>query len=145
MPELEQMSEIKGISHIALVVPDIEIAWKQFAVLGYEEASDGIIEEKDYGIRAKVISYGDITIELLSPLGEPDTSPYADQLKQNRYCMDHICYDVFDLDAAVERLKGHRFAPISKPRITTVWNRRAVLLANRRMGVVELMECNHVG
>ena len=59
--------------------------------------------------------------------------------------MDHICYEVFDLDAAIARLKTLRFAPISQPRITAVWNRRAVLLANRRMGVVELMEYNHVG
>ena len=140
MNELLKLKGIIGISHIALTVPDIDTAWQQFQFFGYVEREDGIIEENDYGIRAKIIYNGSLVVELLSPLGDPDFSPYAEQLKQNRYCLDHICYDVEDLDEVVNLLKKQRFLPISIPRITKVWNRRAVLLANRKMGVVELME-----
>lgn len=140
MNELEHIEGILGISHISLTVPDIDFAWHQFQFLGYAERGDGIMEEPDYGIRAKIITNGALMIELLSPLGDPETSPYADQLKQNRYCLDHICYDVDDIDKVMAQLRKKKFLPISTPRTTVVWNRRAVLLANRKMGVVELME-----
>lgn len=140
MNEFKHIDGIIGVSHISLTVPDIDAAWQQFQALGYTEREDGIVEEQNYGIRAKIISNGGLTIELLNPLGDPETTPYAEQLKQNRYSLDHICYDVDSIEKVMGQLRKMRFLPISAPRITAVWNRRAVLLANRKMGVVELME-----
>lgn len=140
MNEIIQIEGIQGISHISLPVPDIDVAWEQFRFLGYKEESVGVIEEEEYGIKAKVISKDGVTLELLTPLGDPDKSPYADQLKQKRYCMDHICYEVDNLELVMQQLRKKKFIPISQPRVTVVWNKKAVLLANRKMGVIELLE-----
>lgn len=140
MAELLLYEEIKGISHLGVVVPDIEMAYKQYSLLGFKEKSEGIIREEEHGILAKVIEQDGVIIELMSPISNPEDSPYAEQLRQNRYSLDHICYRVSSIDEAIEVLKKNRFIPISKPHMSGVWNKKVVLLANRRMGVIELLE-----
>ena len=138
--DFERLPGFLGISHIALVVPDLEKAWEQFKFFGYLERGDGTVEVAEFGTQALVISNNDITVELITPLNNPEESQYAEQLRQKRYCMDHICYRVRDLDSAVAALRSKRFMTISQPRISPVWGKRTLLLANRKMGTIELLE-----
>ena len=134
------MALFLGISHIAIAVPDIEAAWKQYEQLGYTERSDGIVRAEEFGVYAKVICLGESVLELLSPLEDAKDCPGTPKVESGRYSLDHICYLVENLDEAAAQLRKSRFVPITVPKISPVWGKRAVLLANRKMGVIELME-----
>lgn len=131
---MEHENGIIGIAHIALNVPDLELARKQYAALGFIEDARGTIVEESFGIAAKIMRLGAYTLELCAPLdGDASTGAKA-------YGLDHICYATANLDAQMERLKANRFAQLSPKRVSGVWNKTVVLMANRKMGVIELME-----
>lgn len=140
MENVTKLPSIKGISHIALVVPNLETAREQFCFLGYSERGDGFVDAEEFGTRALVMNNEGVTLELITPLADPETSQYAEQLRQNRYCMDHICYVTDNLEETVAALKQKRFMPISQPKLSPVWGKRTLLLANRKMGAIELVE-----
>lgn len=130
----------QGISHIAIAVPDIETAWKQYEQLGYTEREDGIVAAEEFGVLAKVIYNEGIILELISPMQDIKDAPYTVSTDGGRYSLDHICYQVNSIEDAVAQLRKSRFVPISTPKVSPVWGKRTVLLANRKMGVIELIE-----
>lgn len=134
----QMLTFVSGISHIALNVPDIALAQKQYEALGFAEDAPGVIEEESFGIVAKVMRMGAHTIELCAPLGEG--SPLMGMVGGKAYALDHICYEVSDMDAQIELLKKYKFIQTSPKRVSGVWNKKVVLMANRKMGVIELME-----
>ena len=140
MPAIEKIEGITGISHFGIVVPDIEAAFAQYSLLGFSEREEGIITESDHGIYAKVIEFNGIVLELISPIDPSVDSGYDDLLKLKRYSMDHVCYKVSSIVDVVERLKRNRFVPISNISTSLVWNKRVILLGNRKMGIIELLE-----
>ena len=140
MSAMEEIDGIIGISHFGIVVHDIETAFEQYKMLGFKERDKGIITEEERGISAKVIESDNHIIELMSVIDTSRNPAYDDLLKLKRYSLDHICYKVTSIEKVIKILKKKRFSPISKIAISSVWNKRVVLLANRRMGVIELVE-----
>lgn len=137
---MEQHSYITGISHIAIVVPDIEEAWQRYQMLGFQEDAPGFIEESERGFWTKLIRQDGYVLELLSPLNEKGEMALNTYMGLNRYEMEHICYCVSDLEGQIKVLRKEKFFPISKPSFSQVVQKRVVLLVNRSMGVVELVE-----
>ena len=136
--DILKSNAICGISHLAIVVFNMEKALEEYRLLGFEIVSDEVVEET-FGIKARVIEKSGYVIELISPL-DSDNSNYAEYKKQNKYCLDHICYETSDFNQAIEELKRNRFFPVSAERISGVWNRKVILMGNRRMGLIELIE-----
>lgn len=140
MMDIDKIEGLIGISHLGIVVPDINIAYNQYALLGFQERQEGIITDTEHGIYAKVIENDRYVFELISPMKSEVDSPYVDLLKMSRYSMDHVCYKVASIEKAVESLKRKRFISISKVSVSHVWDKKVVLLGNRKMGVIELLE-----
>ena len=140
MEMLDKLDGLLGIHHIAIVVPNIEDAVKQYKCLGFVEESENVVKEIEHNIYAKIIRQDNYVVELITPIDDPDSSPYSDLLQQKRYGLDHICYMVSSIERIIPQLKKQRFIPISQPHISGVWNERVVLLGNRKMGVIELIE-----
>lgn len=133
------ISYVTGISHIAIQVGDLKKAIEQYVLLGFIPDDGDVIVEEQFGIRTKVMRQGAHVIELLSPLDEE--SPLAKQMENNKwYSLDHICYEVSDLDAQIALLKKNRFIPTSQKRISGVWGKTVILMGHRKMGVIELIE-----
>lgn len=137
---MEQHSYITGISHIAIVVPDIEEAWRRYQILGFQEDTPGFMEETERGFRTKLIRQDGYVLELLSPLNEKGETALSTYMGLNRYEMEHICYRASDLEGQIKILRKEKFRPISKPGFSQVVQKQVVLLVNRSMGVVELVE-----
>lgn len=136
---MEQVTYVTGIAHIAIQVKDLESAIEQYSLLGFTPDEGNIIVEEQFGIQTKVMRQGDHVLELLSPLN--DDSPLAKQMVNNKwYMLDHICYEVSDLDAQIDLLKKKRFIPTSKKRVSGVWGKTVILMGHRKMGVIELIE-----
>ena len=99
---------IGRINHIALVVPDLDVAAAQWRdMLGADIGTPEILEE--HGVRVVFINSMNSQVELMEPYG--DTSPITGFLQRNPIGgMHHICYEVDDIDVACQSLvsKGAR-------------------------------------
>jgi methylmalonyl-CoA/ethylmalonyl-CoA epimerase len=94
---------IKKVDHIAVLVPDLEEA-KSFWVdaLGLElERVDSVPEE---AVDIAFLPVGESEIELLQPT-DPESS-VAKYLAKRGAGMHHICFEVEDIESALDRLRA---------------------------------------
>lgn len=112
------MSEAIGrVNHIALAVPDLEVATRRYrdSLLAEVSAPQALPE---HGVTVAFVLFGNTKVELLEPLGEK--SPIAAFLAKNPDGgMHHICYEVTDILAARDHLKaaGARVLGDGNPKI----------------------------
>jgi len=95
---------IGRLNHVAIAVPDLEAAAAQYRnTLGAKVGEPQ--DEPDHGVTVVFIELPNTKIELLFPLGE--NSPIAGFLEKNPAGgIHHLCYEVEDILAARDRLKG---------------------------------------
>jgi methylmalonyl-CoA/ethylmalonyl-CoA epimerase len=108
---------IGRLNHVAIAVPDIEAAAKQYRdVLG---ASVSAVEDQpDHGVQTVFIELPNTKVELLGILG--DASPIKAFLDKNPAGgIHHVCYEVDDILTARDRLKaqGARVLGTGEPKI----------------------------
>jgi methylmalonyl-CoA/ethylmalonyl-CoA epimerase len=93
------------IAHVGVAVPDLDVALAFYReVLGLEPHAPEIAD----GATIVALPFGDVEVELLAPL-QPD-SPIARFLSKRGPGIHHICYQVANLDAALDacRAAGYR-------------------------------------
>ena len=93
---------IGRLNHIAIAVPDLAAAAAKYRdMLGAQVGAVQALPE--HGVSVVFIDTGNTKVELLEPLGEG--SPIAGFLAKNPGGgMHHMCFEVPDLAAAVDRL-----------------------------------------
>jgi len=105
------------LNHIAIAVPDIKAAAKQYKEIFGAKVSQ-IVEQPDHGVSTVFIDLGNTKIELLEELGE--NSPIGNFVKKNpQGGMHHICIEVEDINAAINQLNTHEvtITGTGKPKI----------------------------
>jgi methylmalonyl-CoA/ethylmalonyl-CoA epimerase len=95
---------IGRLNHVAIAVPDIEVAARQYRdVLGARVSP--VEDQPEHGVRTVFVELPNTKIELLGVLGED--SPIAGFLAKNSAGgIHHVCYEVDDILAAGDRLKA---------------------------------------
>lgn len=95
---------IGRLNHVAIAVPDLEAASRQYEVmLGAKVGQPQ--DEPDHGVTVVFIELPNTKIELLYPLG--DASPIAGFLEKNPSGgIHHVCFEVDDILAARDHLKA---------------------------------------
>lgn len=95
---------IGRLNHVAIAVPDLEAAARQYRdMLGAEVSAP--VDLPDHGVTTIFVETGNSKIELLHPLGED--SPIARFLERNPAGgVHHLCFEVADIIAARDRLAG---------------------------------------
>jgi methylmalonyl-CoA/ethylmalonyl-CoA epimerase len=92
-----------NMHHLGIAVEDLDAA-----ILVYSDLFEATLEHRerveDQGVEAASLRVGDSRIELLQPLG-PDT-PVGRFLAKRGPGMHHVAFEVDDLGAELERLKG---------------------------------------
>lgn len=108
---------IGRLNHVAIAVPDLDAASKQYAnTLGAKVGAPQ--DEPDHGVTVVFIELPNTKVELLYPLGE--NSPIAGFLEKNPSGgIHHICYEVDDILAARDKLQaeGARVLGTGEPKI----------------------------
>ncbi|MBP8932332.1 MAG: methylmalonyl-CoA epimerase [Paracoccus sp.] len=108
---------IGRLNHVAIAVPDLQAASKQYAdVLGARVGAPQ--DEPEHGVTVVFIELPNTKIELLYPLGE--ASPIQGFLDKNPSGgIHHICYEVDDIIAARDKLRaqGARILGTGEPKI----------------------------
>ena len=95
---------IGRLNHVAIVVPDLEAAATQYrGALGATISPPETLPE--HGVTVVFVELPNTKIELLEPYGED--SPVAGFLEKSPSGgMHHVCYEVDDILAARDKLKG---------------------------------------
>ena len=110
------MSNIKKISHVAIVVDDIEAAmkfWRDGLGLEIEQ----IKELPEQESRVAFLPLGDSEIELVEPTS--DNSGIARYLEKRGPGMHHVCFEVEDIRASLSHLSNNGVRLINEtPRVS---------------------------
>ena len=108
---------IGRLNHVAIAVPDLEVA-----TATYRDTLGAIVStqmaEPDHGVTVVFVKLPNTKIELLHPLGE--NSPIAAFLDKNPSGgMHHVCYEVDDIIKARDQMKseGARVLGDGEPKI----------------------------
>ena len=137
------MSEVTGLSHVAIAVPDIATAAtaleRKFGI-----KAGPVHENASQGVRLAYIDLGNARIELISPLS-PD-SPIAKFLEKNPAGgLHHVCFNVGDLDAALAVAIGAGARQAGKIGNNVHGDRIAFLNPREVMGALVELEEKGVG
>ncbi len=133
---------IGNLNHIAIVVPDLSDASNLYRDQFGADVSDEI-DLPDHGVTTVFVNLPNTKIELLHPLG--DDSPIARFLENNPDGgMHHLCYEVRNIDAAVEALtlSGMRVLGDGKPKIGA--HDKPVVFLHPKDGLGTLIELEQV-
>ena len=92
------------LNHVAIAVPDLDAAARLYRdTLGAAVSEPQILPE--HGVRIVFVDVANTRVELLERWGE--ASPVAAFLARNPDGgIHHLCYEVDDIRAAVDRLRG---------------------------------------
>ena len=102
---------IKKVDHISIAVKNLEEGLKTYEkLLGIKPSK--IEEVPDQGIKAAMMHIGDVEIELIEPV-KPDTG-VAKFLEKKGEGIHHICFEVDDIDKALESLAASGVELIDK-------------------------------
>ncbi len=108
---------IGRLNHVAIAVPDLEAARRQYReVLG--AAVSPVEDQPEHGVQTVFVELPNTKVELLGVLGEG--SPIAGFLEKNPAGgIHHLCYEVDDILAARDRLRaeGARVLGSGEPKI----------------------------
>ncbi len=93
---------IGRLNHVAIAVPVLAQAIATYSeTLGAEVSEPASLPE--HGVTVSFVALPNTKVELLEPLG--DDSPLRSFLDKNpRGGMHHLCFEVEDIEAAVEKL-----------------------------------------
>ncbi|WP_299616222.1 methylmalonyl-CoA epimerase [Pelagibius sp.] len=95
---------IGRLNHVAIAVPDLEAGAAVYRGMLGAELSEPVPQPK-HGVTVIFVTLPNTKIELLEPLGEG--SPIAAFLERNPSGgIHHVCYEVDDILAARDHLKG---------------------------------------
>jgi methylmalonyl-CoA/ethylmalonyl-CoA epimerase len=106
---------IGRLNHVAIAVPDLDAASARYRdTLGATVSA--AVDQPEHGVRTVFIELPNTKIELLGTLG--DASPIAAFLERNPAGgIHHLCYEVEDVPAAAERLRGEGARVLGEPKI----------------------------
>lgn len=94
---------IRSINHIAIVVPDLE-AGKRFWVEAMGMSLDHVAHVPAEGVTVAFLPVGEAEVELVQPLDEE--SGVARYLAKHGPGIHHICFEVDDIQAQLDRLRN---------------------------------------
>ncbi len=133
------MKHLNSISHIGYAVKDILQTASHYVKAGWT-LSEVYLEKVQNTKIAFLNKKGFPTIELVSPLDETK-SPVDSILAHNGVSPYHICYEVSDIERAVEDLYNEDFKPLFLPvESVAMDNRKICYLHHLEVGFIELVE-----
>lgn len=132
------MENLLTFHHIGIACRDIARSQTFYTAMGYRAAE--VVDDPIQHVRVCFLDKEDAPhIELLEPLD--DQSPVARTLTTVGVTPYHICYQVDDMESAINALRTQRFLLVSGPvQACAMDNKRVAFLYQKHTGLVELVE-----
>jgi methylmalonyl-CoA/ethylmalonyl-CoA epimerase len=127
------------IDHIGIVVSSLETATSYYTTqFGLRQVGGRIVDPLQDVELQFLEDDGGARLELIHPLS--DDSPVARALKQGGG-LNHICYQVPDLDSSVQTFVANHAKVVREPRPAVAFNgRRVAFLFTRQRELIEFVE-----
>jgi len=104
---------IKGISHLGVAVKDLEEARDYYRSIFGLKSGEPMVGGGGT-VRASLVELDNATVELLEPIG--NEGAIAKFLEKRGEGIQHVCYEVDDINAEVESLKAKGMDVLGEPR-----------------------------
>lgn len=101
LKSFNKKSNIDGWSHLGIVVSNIEISKKFYEKFGFREVTKAKIKDKGNIIKVSILEKCRFRIKLIQPIGKELEEV---KLRKDGH-IDHIAFDVVDIEKAFEELK----------------------------------------
>lgn len=126
------------IHHIGYAVKDINEAIHRFKLMNYTVIGE-CIRDNERGICVQFVKNGDYLIELVMPART--NSPVDSYILNYKYTPYHICYEVDDIRAVIDKLKeeGYKLICCPKP-APAINNRKVAFLYSKGIGLIEIID-----
>ncbi len=98
------------LDHIGIAVPSIAEGRRFYEALGLQVEGEEEVPEQE--VRVAFLPMGEGRVELLEPISE--TSPIAKHLSRRGAGLHHVCFQVTDIRAAMERLATEGYELLSE-------------------------------
>ena len=105
---------IKQVSHLGLAVKDLEKTMDFYRSVLRLDPAEPIIGGNERDLRVSLVKVGDAILELIQPINE--TSVMAKFLEKRGEGIHHVCFEVDDIDAELERIKSKGLEVIGTPK-----------------------------
>jgi len=127
-----------NLSHVGIVVPDLEAAINLFAGR-FNLAPGPVLVNEAQGVRLVQFDLGNARVELLTPLTAG--GPISAFLERNpKGGLHHLALATADLGAALKDLDQHGVAPIAAPSVNVLGRPFAFLRPGDHLGVLVELE-----
>lgn len=138
----ERIKDSWKVDHIGIACRDIHMAIDDYEKLGFVKSHEKIYEGRVQKVRIQFMHLEGTEIELLEPLDKEDEhNVLSSYLKTSNYKMYHLCYEVEDLDAAMDYLRNEGYRKLGKMWLDSAHgNRRMLFMYHKRIGVMEIAE-----
>ena len=103
---------IKAISHLGMAVKNLKEAREFYRSVFGLESSEPIIGGGGT-VRVSLVELENATVELLEPVG--NEGPIAKFLEKRGEGIQHVCYEVDDINAEIGSLKAKGIEALGKP------------------------------
>ncbi len=132
------MDSLLTFHHVGIACRDISKSSKFYTLMGYQASP--VTDDPIQHVRVCFLEKdGAPRLELLEPLDEQ--SPVARTLSTSGVSPYHICYEVADITAAIEALRGQRFLLVNGPvPACAMGDKRIAFLYQKNTGLIELVE-----
>ncbi len=133
------MKHLIKIDHIGYAVNDIALTARHYTEAGWQ-LSD-IMEEPAQNVKVAFLTKeGFPTIELVAPGGN-GKDPVSNILKRSGVTPYHMCYEVDDIEKAMEDLYEEGFVPLFMPvEAVAMGGRKICYMRSLEVGTIELVE-----
>lgn len=126
----------KKVTHVGLVVKDIEAALKHYTeVLGISDL-DGRMDLDELGFKNAMLRIGDFGIELMQTTSTDPNHEFNKFFDKHGEGVYHLCVTVDDLDEHVKALKAKGVEVLEVPASSSVGARRAFVKRRSANGLL---------
>lgn len=132
------MDSLLAFHHIGVACRDIAKTKELYLSMGYKDFP--VVEDPVQHVRVCFLEHESAPrIELLEPLDQE--SPVSRTLSMVGVSPYHLCYEVKDIEEAINRLRERRFILVTGPvEAPAMDNRRIAFLFNKNNGLIEIVE-----
>lgn len=136
------MKHLKSINHIGYAVRDIQKTAQYYLDAGWQLST--IFEEEIQQSKIAFLTKESFPkIELVAPLNAGSPSPVDTYLQKIGCGTYHVCYDVDDIERAVEDLYDEGFKPLFEPvESVAMEGHKICYLYHLHVGLIELVSTN---
>jgi methylmalonyl-CoA/ethylmalonyl-CoA epimerase len=126
--------------HIGIAVNSIKTTAKYYLEACYT-ISDTIYDQIQNVSVAFLEKYDMPRIELVESSSFSNHSPITKIIEKSGVSPYHICYEVNNIESAINELKKKKYLPLASPVSATAMNNRKIcFLYNKDVGLIELVE-----